>query len=89
MNPILALLKRPQKSPASPSTKSLDQVVADIKSGKADARQTALGFLSKLTPQQKTAMKQMLPQIIQLSKTFGASEQSVAAFTAELQKYLK
>lgn len=95
MNPILNLLKK--QSPASQfhkftsnaSRENLQQMVSDLKAGKIDPKQTALGFLKNLNSQQKSALIQMLPQLKILGKTFGASDSSIKEFTDELQKQLK
>lgn len=88
MNPIMALIRKPT-SPASPSpNKNINQLLDDLRAGKIDAKQTALGFIKNMNPQQKTAIQKMLPQLKVLGKTFGASDNSINAFTAELQKQL-
>lgn len=66
----------------------MEQILGDIKSGKTDAKQTALKFLDSMSPQQKMAIKKMLPQLKILGKTFGASDSSIDAFATELQKQL-
>lgn len=92
MNPIMSILKK-QSSPASPLSKSantnLQQIVNDFKAGKLDAKQTALGFIKNMSPQQKSAIRQMLPQLKLLGKTFGASDNSINVFTTELQDQLR
>lgn len=88
MNPIMSLIRKPA-SPASPSpNKNINQLIGDLKAGKIDAKQTALGLIENMTPQQKMAIQKMLPQLKVLGKTFGASDNSINAFTAELQKQL-
>lgn len=88
MNPIMSLIRKPA-SPASPSpNKNINQLLDDLRAGKIDAKQTALGFIKNMNPQQKTAIQKMLPQLKVLGKTFGASDNSINAFTAELQKQL-
>lgn len=86
MNPIMNLLRKQPQSPASPS---FNQIVDGLKSGRIDAKQTALENLQKLPPQQKVAIRRLLPQLKQLGKSFGVSDNDIAAFTDELQKYLK
>lgn len=88
MNPIMSLIRKPA-SPASPSpNKNINQLIDDLRAGKIDAKQTALGFIKNMNPQQKMAIQKMLPQLKVLGKTFGASDNSINAFTAELQKQL-
>lgn len=88
MNPIMSLIRKPA-SPASPSpNKNISQLIDDLRAGKIDAKQTALGFIKNMNPQQKMAIQKMLPQLKVLGKTFGASDNSINAFTAELQKQL-
>lgn len=88
MNPIMSLIRKPA-SPANPlPNNNMKQMIGDLKAGKIDAKQTALAFLKNMTPQQKVAIQRMLPQLKVLGKTFGASDNSINAFTAELQKQL-
>lgn len=89
MNPIMSLLKK-QASPANPSpnNNNFNKLLSDLKAGKIDAQQTAIGFIKNMNPQQKMAIKKMLPQLKILGKTFGASDNSINTFAAELQKQL-
>lgn len=83
----MALLSK-QASPANPLPKSNQQLINDLKSGKIDAKQTSIGFIKNMSPQQKLAISKMLPQIKILGKTFGASDNSINSFVEELQKQL-
>lgn len=86
MNPILTALKKPQKSSVNPS---ISQLIDGLKSGQIDAKKSALDSLQKLSPQQKVAIRQLVPQIKKLGKFFGANDASIKSFTDELDTYLK
>lgn len=67
---------------------NIQQTIADVKSGKLDAKQKAQEMLRNLSPQQKQALNQMLPKLTQLGKVMGVSDNNISAFTAELKQYL-
>lgn len=91
MNPILNLVRR-QNQPVNPlpnnNRDNLQSVVEKIKSGKLDAKQQSFEMLKSLTPQQKVAIRQMIPQIKKLGKAFGVSDDNIDNFINELQTKL-
>lgn len=75
-------------SPVLPSNNhqsSFQSTINDLKSGKLDAKQQSFKMLENLTPQQKVAIRQMLPQIKKLGKAFGVSDENIESFIKELQ----
>lgn len=85
---------RKRNQPVSPIPNSnnkqsdFQSTIADIKSGKLDAKQQSFKMLENLTPQQKVAIRQLLPQVKKLGKAFGVSDENIENFIKELQSKL-
>lgn len=77
-----------QKSKGNQLPNNIQQLLNGIKSGTINPKQTSLDFLSKATPQQKQALKQLIPQMTKLGKTLGISENQIQQFTNELNSKL-
>lgn len=86
MNPIMSMLNKSSAKPSMPN--NIQQMIADVKSGKVDAKQKVHEILKNLNSQQKQALNQMLPKLTQLGKVMGASDKNISSFTAELKQYL-
>lgn len=87
MNPILNLVNA-RKQNNKIQVNNTQSLVNDLKSGKLDAKEQSLEILKKMSPQQKVALRQMLPQIKQLGKAFGVSDDQIERFTKELNSSL-
>lgn len=70
------------------ATNDVQSMVSELKSGKVDAKQSSLDIIKKMSPQQRIAIRQMLPQITKLGKAFGASDEQIERFTKELNSSL-
>lgn len=66
----------------------VQSIVNDLKSGKVDAKQSSLDIIKGMSPQQRVAIRQMLPQITKLGKAFGVSDEQIERFTKELNSSL-
>ena len=88
MNPILNLMKNQKVNSRTQTANNVQSVVSDLKSGKVDAKQSSLDIIKKMSPQQRIAIRQMLPQIAKLGKAFGASDEQIECFTKELNSSL-
>ena len=62
----------------------LQQMIDGVKSGKVDPHQTALDIVSKLSNDQKKALKQILPQFKVLGKKMGVPDDNLSKFINEL-----
>lgn len=88
MNPILNLMKNQKTNNRVKTTNNVQSMVNDLKSGKVDAKQSSLDIIKKMSPQQRIAIRQMLPQITKLGKAFGVSDEQIERFTKELNSSL-
>ena len=90
MNPLLSLLSKQKQSTAPQLNKdsNLLGMISDIKSGKIDPKQKSLSFLDQMTPQQKQAVKKLIPQLSKLGGMFGVSKQNMNSFMSEVNKHL-
>ena len=59
-----------------------------IKSGTVDPKSTAMEMVSKMSGDQKKALKQLVPQIKKLGKKMGVTDEHMNAFVSELNKQL-
>lgn len=87
MNPVLNLVNG-QKQNSRVQVSNTQTFINDLKSGKINAKEQSLEILKKMSPQQRVALRQMLPQITKLGKAFGASDDQIERFTKELNSSL-
>ena len=66
----------------------MNQLLSGVKSGKINPKTKAIDLLKQMTPQQKTALKQLLPQLSKFGTLMGVSNKSMELFKAEITKYL-
>lgn len=85
MNPIMTMLK---KSNGPQLSSDLTNLINLVKSGKVDAREKSLETLKAYSPQQRQAIKELLPKITQLGKALGVPDESIKSFTKDIQSVL-
>ena len=81
-------MKNQRVNSKTQTTNDVQSMVNDLRSGKVDAKQSSLDIIKKMSPQQRIAIRQMLPQITKLGKAFGASDDQIERFTKELNSSL-
>ena len=88
MNPILNLVKNQRNQQQQQIPNDMGALLANLRSGKIDAKQSSLDIIKNMSPQQKDAVRQMLPQLTKLGKVFGVSDEKIDSFSKELQSSL-
>lgn len=64
-------------------------MIAGIKSGKINPKKKVLSFLDQMTPQQKAAVEQLIPQLSKLGTVMGVSKQNMDSFITEVKTHLR
>lgn len=90
MNPFLQMVRNqaPKKTSNSCTPNIWEQKMEDLKSGKADPKQTALEFVRNLNPKQKTFLKLSLPMFQKFAMQNGASDDGIKSFITEVRAVL-
>ena len=95
MNPIMNILKRkainqlqPNEKQSQTLRKQIEQMTNGFKAGTVNPKTTAMDMLKNMSADQKKALKQLVPQLKKLGKTFGVSDKNMNSFITELNNQL-